>query len=161
MYVFEENVICSRPSTCTVTENNGSIQLPRHRQSRQSIWFPLALAIIIMTTIVLIMPVWQETDIHIQIGYADNIMDVWVNTPSKPLISRLLPPSYSLGTYTLNVTIALSGQNILNFSRVNVPVTEYVIVWQNTIPAKGVYTITVELYKLQSLKDTFTVTISF
>jgi len=131
----------------------------RHRARTN--WFPIALAIMLVATIVVIIPVFKETDIHVQIGYSDNIQSVWVDTPSKPLISHLFPPSYPLGAYTVNVSIAVMGQNVFNFSRVNVPVGEYVFVWQNGVPTHGLYTITVQLYRLQILKDTYSINVSF
>lgn len=161
---WTENVICQELSNCAVEDVRGSKGLSsrsRMRRRTQANWLAITLAIIVTITIALIIPVFQETDIHIQIGYANNIMNVWVDTPSKPLISRLFPPSYALGTYTLNVTITTNGQNVTSFSRTNVPVVEYVIIWQNNIPAHGFYTITVNLYNQQLLEDTYTITISF
>jgi hypothetical protein len=155
-----ENVICSDFPTCAIETGKGSLELSRYRRARRN-WFPIALAIIIVLTIVLIIPIFQETDIHIQIGYADNIMNVWVDTPRKPLISDLFPLSYSLGAYVVNVSISVASQEIANFSRINVPIGEYIIVWRTGVPARGYYTITVQLYKLEILKDTYTISVSF
>src|SRR5208337_4528439 len=64
-------------------------------------WFTIALVVIVVLTLTFIIPFFQETEIHVQIGYTENIMNVWVDTPRKPLISYLFPPSYPLGAYTL------------------------------------------------------------
>jgi hypothetical protein len=146
------------------TEEKRSTSLARARRAyrrTQNHWFAIALAIIAVVTIALIIPIFQETEIHVQIGYADNVTNVWVNSPSKPLISHLFPPSYSLGAYTLNVTITIAIQIVANFTRINVPIGEYVIVWQSGVPPHGYYTIMVQLYRLNTLKDTYTFSVSF
>jgi hypothetical protein len=159
-----EKVISKKVANSPLETEKGSTQLSRYRRAyrrTQANWLPIALAVMFVVMIVLIIPVFRETDIHIQIGYADNITNVWVDTPNKPLISRLFQPSYPLGAYVLNITITAVGQTSVNFSRINVPIGEYVLVWQNGVPSSGLYTITVQLYKLQVLKDTYTINISF
>ncbi|MGB8779602.1 MAG: hypothetical protein WCD81_03015 [Candidatus Bathyarchaeia archaeon] len=138
-------------------DKKGSRQLSVFRSN----WLPILLAIMVTLTIFFIIPIFKETDIHIQIGYSDDIQNVWVDTPSKSLISPLFGPSYSLGAYVLNISITLVSQSIANFSRINVPIGEYVIVWQSNVPDHGLYTIKVELYKLQVLKSTYSINISF
>lgn len=116
---------------------------------------------ILAIIVVLIIPFIKETDIHIQIGNADDIANVLVDTTTKPLISYLFPASYTPGTYTLNVTIVMAGQTVASFTRLNVSIGEYVIAWQNNVPARGLYTITVQLYNLQGLLNTSFVNVSF
>jgi len=154
-----ENVIC-KSDIEIILEDQGSSKVSRRKKARTN-WMPIILIAMLIVTIILIVPFITETDIHIQIGYADNIMSVWVDTPSKPLISYLFSPSYPLGAYTLNVTITIAGQNVFNVSKVNVPIGEYVLVWQNGVPTHGFYTITVQLYSLQVLRDTYIATVSF
>jgi len=144
-----------------ISENLGSNKVLRYRRRIQANWFPIALAAMFIVTIVLIIPVFTETEIHIQIGYTDNITNVWVDTPSKPLSSYLFPPSYPLGTYVVNVTISVTNQEIANFSRINVPIGEYIIVWQTGVPSHGFYNITVQLFKLQEQKAVYTINVSF
>jgi len=154
-----ENVICERGIEI-ISEDQGSIKVSRRHKARTN-WMPIILIAMLTVTIILIIPFIKETDVHIQIGYSDNIQSVWVDVTSKPLISYLFPPSYPLGAYTVNVTIVMAGQNVFNVSKVNVPIGEYVLVWQNGVPTHGLYTITVQLYSLQVLKDTYSINVSF
>lgn len=161
---FMESVICSRLSRCAVEGEKGSTELSKsHRMSQraQRNWLPIALVIMLVFGIFLIIPIFKETDIHIQIGYSDDIQNVWVDSPSKPLISSLFPASYPLGAYVLNISITVMSQPVANFSRINVPIGEYVIVWRSNVPDHGIYTIKVELYKLQVLKSAYSINVSF
>lgn len=135
-------------------------EMSRRHKARAN-WMPIALIAMFIVTIILIIPFIKETDIHIQIGYSDNILNVWADTPSKPLVSYLFSPSYPLGAYTINITITKNGQDVFNISKTNVPIGEYILVWQNNIPMHGVYSITVQLYTQNILKDTYVITISF
>lgn len=164
MRFVTESIMWSMLVRCVMERESGSTVLSRSRRTyrrTQANWFPIALGIILLITIILIIPVFTETEIHIQIGYADNIMNVWVDTPSKPLISYLFPPSYPLGAYVVNVTVSIANLEIANFSRINVPIGEYVIIWQTGVPSHGFYNVTVQLFKLQEQKAIYTINVSF
>lgn len=130
------------------------------RQKARTNWMPIILIGMLTVTIILIIPFIPETDIHVQIGVADNITAVWVDTPHKPLISYLFPQSYPLGAYTLYVTI--TGPDNATIAKVHVPNGEIVLLWQpNGVPPSGNYTIAVQLFNSQGLKDTFYLKVSF
>jgi hypothetical protein len=131
------------------------------RHKAKANWLLITVAIIFIVTIILIIPIFTETGIHIQIGYADNILTVSVDTPSKPLASHLFPPSYPVGAYTVNITITTNATVVFNVSRSNIPIGEYILVWQSGVPSHGLYTIRVELYSLGILRDTYTINVSF
>jgi hypothetical protein len=158
--VNTESVICGATTRGSIDEVKGVPNLSRRRREG-TIWMSIILIAMLAITVILIIPFIKETDIHIQIGNADNIVNVLVETTTKPLISYLFPASYPLGAYRLNVTIVMLGQTVANFTILNVPIGEYVIAWQNNIPAHGLYTITIQLYNLQGLLNTSSINISF
>ena len=109
-------------------------------------------------TIILILPVVHETDVHVQIGSAGNIVTVWVETPYKPVTSYLFPQSYPLGAYTIYV--AITGPENATLVKVHVPIGEIVLLWQTGVPTTGNYTVTVQLFGGVT-PNTYSLTVSF
>jgi hypothetical protein len=101
----------------------------------------------------------RETDVHVQIGSADNIATVWIDTPYKPLISYFFPQSYPLGAYTIYVSI--TGPVNATLVKVHVPIGEIVLFWQNGVPTTGNYSIEVQLFNPQGLKVTYYLNVAF
>jgi hypothetical protein len=153
-----ESVICTRATKSSLEKNEGSTELSRRQKARTN-WMPIILIAMLVVTIFLIIPFVRETDIHVQIGSADNIVTVWVDTPYKPLISHLFPLSYPLSAYTIIVTII--GPVNANLVQTHVPIGEIVLLWQNGVPTTGNYTVEVTLFSLQGLKDTYYLNVSF
>jgi len=78
--------------------------LSRRHKARTN-WMPIILIAMLAMTIILIIPFFHETDVHVLIGSLGNIETVWVDTPYKPVISYLFPQSYPLGAYNIYITI--------------------------------------------------------
>lgn len=139
-------------------DRKGSRQLSRYRRTRSN-WLPLLLIAIFVVTIIMIVPVFPVTQIHIQID-TDYIQNVWVETSNRNLISPFFSPSNPLGAYTINVSIVSTVGISKNFSIQNVPIGEYTIVWQSGTPANGSYTIKVDLYRIV-FKNSFSIHVSY
>jgi hypothetical protein len=153
-----ESVICTGATKSSLEENKGSTKLSRRHRARTN-WMPIILIAMLAVTIFLIIPFVRETDVHVQIGYVDNIVTVWVDTPYKPLISYLFPQSYPLGAY--NIYITITGPVNATLAKIHVPIGEIVLLWQNGVPTTGNYTVEVQLFNLQGLKDTYYLNVSF
>lgn len=108
-------------------------------------WKPISIIVAIFVAIILFVPFFPETDIHVRIS-SDGLY-VWVDAPYKPLVFRFLSSSYPRGDYTLNGNVTINGLLITSFSLVNVSFGEYVLVWQSFgKPSSGYYGIIVQLY---------------
>jgi len=127
-------------------------------------WLSVALAIILVVTISLVIPVFTETDIHVQVNHAGNIQNCWVSTPDTSLAQRLARvfPSFSSGPYTLQIVINKVGSLASFYFSDNVSEGDYVFVW-NAFgkPSRGDWVVQVALYMGGNFKSNFTITVSF
>ena len=140
------------PSSNDSTEGEKQRKMSKRRQN----WLPILLLAMLLTSVILSVPILQETRIHIEIS-GDIIVNVSVDTQRVPLISKIIQPSYAVGAYTINITILETSEK---FSLANVPSGKYTIIWRSGIPSSGDYTINVKLTRVV-LRDEYTFHVTF
>jgi hypothetical protein len=103
----------------------------------------------VSAAILLFVPIFPETVVHVQISSSGNFSDR-VDSSSKSLVSRFVSQSYPHGNFTLNGNVTLNGNLVTKFSVHNVSAGEYVFVWQSFgTPSHGDYAVEAQLYELQ------------
>jgi len=143
-----------------IKTEGGEIQFKEETMSRRhkTNWLPIVLAVMLIVTIILVVPIWEETQIHVLLS-VDQIDNVWVERPRTPLISRLFHPPYDVGAYTINITVIETNETFLIQ---NVPQGEYFVVWVAVgIPSEGMYKIEARLIKNNIVVHIFETNISF
>jgi hypothetical protein len=117
--------------------------------------------ILLLMLLIFAFPFSTQTQIKVT-TQLDDITNVSVETPSIPLVSRLFPPSYGKGAYTIGVIVYESSIVVLNETIEDVPSGEYNFVWvDNGIPEKGTYNIMIHLYRASSEVDAYPLSIEF
>lgn len=156
MIKYNENVIYRECRGCFLEEKlEEKKAMPRLRKTN---WLPIVLGVMLLITVILIIPISVETQIHVLVS-VNQIENVWVETPRTPLISKLFVPSHATGVYTINVTVTETQETFLIQ---NVPEGEYFVVWVTIgVPSEGIYEIEVRLIKNDIIVHTFETNVSF
>ena len=130
----------------------------RIRRELREDWLLFSIIVVVFFAILLFVPIFPETIVHVKLSDGF-IVNVWVDSSAKSLISRFFWPSYPQGESTLIGNVTLNGVLITRFSFNDVSsVGDYEFVWQSfgTPPLSesvGSYEIEVQSFKLGSSQN--------